>query len=189
MVMFPPTYAVDRRLLQRTLKVSRLVLLPALLLTWGPVARAQAAPDIAGVWKGTLVNLPLRPNATPVQVTMELGAVPTADGQCVPWKTTYSERDTVRATKNYRLCRGTGAQSLYVDEGDGVTLQTSLLGDVLVSSFKAGRVLLVTHLRVRGDTLEEEIITAEDLPATEGVVTMRSRSIQRLQLTRVRREI
>jgi hypothetical protein len=97
---------------------------------------------------------------------MELGALPTADGQCVPWKTTYSERDTVRATKDYRLCRGVGPQSLYVDEGGGVTLQTSLLGDVLVSSFKAGRVLLVTHLRVRGDTLEEEIITADDLPAT-----------------------
>ena len=167
--------------------VSRLVLLPVLLLTWGAAARAQAAPDLAGVWTGTLVNLPLRPNATPVQVTMELGALPTADGHCVPWKTTYRERDTVRATKDYRLCRGTGPQSLYVDEGGGVTLQTALLGDVLVSSFKAGRTLLVTHLRVRGDTLEEEIITADDLPATEGVVAMRSRGIQRLRLTRSRR--
>jgi hypothetical protein len=179
MVIFRPTYAMDRRLLQAVLL--------GLTLVWGRTAAAQSAPDISGHWKGTLVNLPGRPNATPVQVTMELGAIPVVDGACVPWKTTYSERDTVRATKDYRLCRGTGPQSLYVDEGDGVKLQTALLGDVLVSSFKAGRVLLVTHLRVRGDTLEEEIITADDLPATEGVVSMRSRAIQRLLLTRTPR--
>jgi hypothetical protein len=179
MVIFPPTYAMDHRMLQ--------VILVVLLLGWGRGAGAQSRPDIAGIWKGSLVNLPVRPNASPVQVTMELGAIPTDDGVCVPWKTTYSERDTVRATKDYRLCRGTGPQSLYVDEGDGVKLQTALLGDVLVSTFKAGRVLLVTHLRVRGDTLEEEIITADDLPASDGVVSMRSRGIQRLLLTRTRR--
>lgn len=150
------------------------------------VASPPIPPALAGTWKGTLVNLPGRPNAPVVSVTMELGAIPTADSSCVPWKTTYTERDTVRAVKDYRLCRGTGAKDLYVDEGGGVRLAAQLLGDVLTSAFKVGTSLLVTHLRVRGDTLEEEIISMTDKPATEGIVTMVATNIQRLRLTRVR---
>ena len=151
-----------------------------------PSTPGVSRPELAGTWKGTLVNLPGRPNAPVVSITMELGAIPTADSSCVPWKTTYTERDTVRAVKDYRLCRGTGAKDLYVDEGGGVRLAAQLLGDVLTSAFKAGTSLLVTHLRVRGDTLEEEIISITDKPATEGIVTMVATNIQRLRLTRVR---
>ncbi len=155
-----------------------------------PTLRAQSAvtpPDWAGRWRGTLVNLPRRPNASGVQVEVELGALPTADQQCVPWKTTYTERDTVRAVKDYRLCRGTGPADLYVDEGGDVRLPAQLLGDVLVSAFKTGSILLTSLLRLRGDTLEEEIFTIADKPATDGLVTMTARSVQRLTLTRVRR--
>jgi hypothetical protein len=152
-----------------------------------PVSSAAAAPPaLAGRWKGTLVNLPGRPNAPVVSVTMELGAIPTADSSCVPWKTTYAERDTVRGVKDYRLCRGMGPKDLYVDEGGGVRLAAQLLGDVLTSAFKVGTSLLVTHLRVRGDTLEEEILSIADKPATDGIVTMVATNIQRLRLTRVR---
>ncbi len=152
------------------------------------LANAQATfgepPRIGGAWRGTLTNYPTRPNAPQVTVTMELGDFPTADQQCVPWKTTYIERDTVRAVKDYRICRGTGAQDLVVDEGGGVRLKLSLLGGVLVSAFKSGPILLVTHLRVSGDVLEEEIITIEDQPGSDGLVTMRTRGIQRLRLER-----
>lgn len=160
-----------------------------LLLTVAPAHSVvtQPAPDLAGTWRGRLVNLPLRDNATVVDVTVELGALPMTDSTCVPWTTTYREQGTVRAVKNYRLCRGTGARSLYVDEGDGVTLKASLLGDVLVSTFKAGQTLLMTHLRVRGDTLTEEITTAVDQPSSAGVVSLDTRSIQRLVLVRQRR--
>ena len=144
-------------------------------------------PDWAGVWRGTLVNLPTRPNAPVVQVEVVLGALPAADKQCVPWKTTYTERDTVRAVKDYRLCRGTGAADLFVDEGGGVKLSAQLLGDVLVSAFKTGNILLTTQLRVRGDTLQEEIYSIADAPATDGLVTLTTRNVQRLTLTRVRR--
>lgn len=145
---------------------------------------AQAAPDWAGTWRGTLVNLPLRPGATVVNVTMELGALPTTDSTCVRWRTTYAERDTVRGVKDYRLCRGTGPADLYVDEGGGVRLAAQLLGDVLVSAFKVRDILLTTQLRVRGDTLEEEIFSIGDRPATDGLVTLTARSVQRLTLTR-----
>jgi hypothetical protein len=73
-----------------------------------------------------------------------------------------------------------------VDEGGGVVLPARLLGDVLVSAFKTGSLLLVTHLRVSGDTLTEEIMTIDDRPAADGLVMMRPRAIQRLLLTRER---
>lgn len=170
------------------MRLSILLLGVLSLIVHSRAVNAQAAsaepPRIGGTWRGTLTNYPARPNASQVTVTMELGDFPTTDHQCVPWKTTYSERDTVRGVKDYRICRGTGAQDLVVDEGGGVRLKASLLGGVLVSAFKTGPILLVTHLRVTGDVLEEEIITIDDQPGSDGLVTMRTRGIQRLRLER-----
>lgn len=152
-------------------------------------ARGQTTPpvpDLAGTWRGSLVNLPVRPNAPTVSVTREIGAFPTGNGQCTPWRTTYAERDTVRGVKDYRLCRGSGAGDLYLDEGGGVRLAVQLLGDVLVSAFKVGPLLLISQVRVRGDQLEEEIMTITDAPATDGLVTLTARGVQRLTLVRVR---
>lgn len=63
--------------------------------------------------------------------------------------------------------------------------EAQLLGDVLVSPFKFDDTLLISTLRFREDVLEEEIFTAEDLPARTGVQTMRARGLQRLTLRRV----
>ena len=144
---------------------------------------AQPLPDLAGTWEGTLVNLPSRVGAPTVAVTIELGAIPTATGQCAPWKTTYREAGVVRGVKDYR---GADAGELFVDEGNNVRLRATLLGDVLVSAFKVGSILLVTHLRVRGDTLEEEIVTIADAPATDSLVTLSARSVQRIVAVRRR---
>ena len=157
----------------------------ALIVVSRPLA-AQALPDLAGTWEGTLVNLPRREGAPTVNVTIELGSLPTTDGQCAPWKTTYREAGVVRGVKDYRICRGTGATDLFVDEGNNVRLRANLLGDVLVSAFKAGSILLMTHLRVRGDTLEEEIVTMADAPATDSLVTLSARSLQRIVAVRRR---
>ena len=165
-------------------------LLAVLLATVVPVVStplvAQPLPDLAGTWEGTLVNLPSRVGAPTVAVTIELGAIPTATGQCAPWKTTYREAGVVRGVKDYRICRGADAGELFVDEGNNVRLRATLLGDVLVSAFKAGSILLVTHLRVRGDTLEEEIVTIADAPATDSLVTLSARSVQRIVAVRRR---
>jgi len=169
-----------RTLLQGAWLAALVVVVP--LRTTG----AQARPDLAGTWRGTLVNYPARAGAATVDVTIELGALPQTDSACVPWKTTYREQGEVRGVKDYRLCRRAGPDDFAVDEGGGVVLPARLLGDVLVSAFKTGPLVLVTHLRVQGDTLTEEIMTIDDRPAADGLVTMRPRGIQRLVLTRQR---
>ena len=143
-------------------------LLAVLLATVVPVVStplvAQPLPDLAGTWEGTLVNLPSRVGAPTVEVTIELGAIPTATGQCAPWKTTYREAGVVRGVKDYRICRGADAGELFVDEGNNVRLRATLLGDVLV----------------------EEIVTIADAPATDSLVTLSARSVQRIVAVRRR---
>ena len=137
-----------------------------------------------GKWKGTLTNLPAIPGATPFDVTMEIGPFPMADGACGAWKTTYSEGGEVKSVKDYRLCRGTGASDLYIDEG-GVRLAVRIIGDALVCFFKADDVLVVSTMRLRGEVLEEEILTVDDKPAIKGVQPMVPKGIQRIELKRV----
>lgn len=148
------------------------------------IAPMQAPPSFTGTWKGTLINLPLKPEVPRVDVTMEIGPMPEVDHACTPWKTTYSQAGVVKQVKDYQLCRGAGANDLVIDEGDGVKLTARWVGDVLVSPFKYGNLLLMTETRVRGDVLEEEILTVDDRPATEGIVPLTPRSLQRLTLRR-----
>lgn len=139
----------------------------------------------AGRWHGTLVNLPARPNARTVEVTRTIGPLPVADSTCTTFRTEYREDGVLRGTKDYRLCRGAGATDWYVDEGDGTRLAAQWLGDVLVTPFKVDRLLLIAQTRVRGDAMDEEILTVDDQPATTGVLPLRARSLQRLELRRV----
>ena len=137
-----------------------------------------------GKWRGTLTNFPVRPNAPRVDVLMEIGAMPVVDNTCSMWRTTYSENGEVKAVKDYRFCRGVGADDLFVDEGDGIKLSARWLGDVLVTPFKYDNLLLMTTNRLRGEVLEQEIITVDDKPAIKGVQPMRARSIQRIEMRR-----
>lgn len=140
--------------------------------------------DFSGTWTGTLVNLPGRPDAPVVDVVREIGPLPDRPGACTPWKTTYREGGVVRQVKDYALCRDADGDGWTVDEGGGVRLPARFLGDVLVSAFKYGALILTVRTEMRDGVMEEDIITADDRPATEGIVTMRPRSIQRLRLTR-----
>jgi hypothetical protein len=149
-----------------------------------PLAAQTHQPDLSGVWQGTLRNVPGRADAVPVDVTMEIGPLPAADSACTPWRTTYAEGGTVRQVKDYHLCRGAGVDDLFLDEGDGTRLVARWLGDVLVTPFKSGDVLLVSSIRLRGVLLEEEILTVQDRPATQGVQALVPRGIQRLVLRR-----
>ncbi len=138
-----------------------------------------------GKWSGKLTNLPAKPNAPAVEVTREIGAFPAADNTCTMWKTTYSEGGVVKQVKDYKLCRGVGSADLFIDENNGIKLPAKLLGDSLVSPFKYDNTLLISTVRLRGDVLEEEIVTVDDKPATSGVLPMLAKGIQRLELRRV----
>jgi hypothetical protein len=76
-------------------------------------------------------------------------------GDCRTWRTRHYETGVAKGLKDYRLCP-TDSDRLFVDEGDGVTVDGKLLGDVLVSPFEYERTLLFTQNRVwrkvgRGD--------------------------------------
>lgn len=137
-----------------------------------------------GKWTGKLTNLPARPGAVPVDVELEIGAFPKTDNTCTVYKTTYSEAGTVRSVKDYKLCRGNSADEIYIDEGP-VKLTAKLIGDALVTPFKADDILLVSTKRLRGEVLEEEILTVDDKPAVKGVQAMLAKGIQKIELRRV----
>lgn len=148
----------------------------------------EAKPMIAkweGTWKGDLTNLPARPDAPKVEVTMEIGSFPSVDGACTKWASTYSEAGEKKAVKDYKLCRGNGVNDVYIDEGGGVRLPVRFIGDAMVSTFKYNETLLISTMRLRGELLEHEILTADDKPATGGVVSMIPKGVQRIELRRV----
>jgi len=82
--------------------------------------------------------------------------MPQADHTCATWRTTYRQGGEVKGVKDYQLCRGDGADDFFVDEG-GVKLAARWIGDALVSPFKAGSLLLVSTVRLRGDVPEERL--------------------------------
>jgi len=138
-----------------------------------------------GKWSGKLTNLPVKPGAPQVDVTMEIGAFPVKGQACGTWKTTYSEAGTVKQVKDYKICRGSGADDIYIDEGGGIKLTVRIIGDSLVAPFKYDQILLVSTMRLRGEVLEDEILTVDDKPSVNGVQPMLAKGIQRIELRRV----
>jgi hypothetical protein len=148
--------------------------------------KSLAPPNWAGKWRGSLTNFSLRAGAVAIEVTMEIGAFPVADNACTQFRSTFAEDGKVRQVKDYRLCRGKGADDLFIDEGsNGIKLTARLIGDTLVSPFKYDNLLLISSMRLHGDVLEEDILTVDDQPAVKGVLALRPRGIQRITLKRV----
>ncbi|CAF3021304.1 unnamed protein product, partial [Rotaria sp. Silwood2] len=143
-------------------------------------------PKWNGTWYGSLTNYPTRPESSPMDVLMEIGPHPTSDNTCGMWRNTYTQNGQVQQVKDYRLCRGQGADDLFFDEGNGITLDARWIGDVLVTPFKYDNTLLVSCTRLIGDILQEEILIIDDKPAIKGPLSMRARSIQRLDVKRVK---
>lgn len=159
--------------------------LAAALLAAGPAVAADSG--WTGRWRGVLENYPGRPGTERIDVEFEAGPMPQREGDCTTWRTHYRHDGQLRQTKDYRLCRLAGDGEFVVDEGDGIKLPTRLLGGVMYSVFKVGDVLLTVITRRRGDTIEQEIVTATDRPAGAGVETLHPRSVQRMTLRRAPR--
>ncbi|MEZ4423644.1 MAG: hypothetical protein R3E98_09550 [Gemmatimonadota bacterium] len=114
----------------------------------------------------------------------EIGPWPTVPGACTPWRTTYQEGGVVRQVKDYQVCLADEPDGYTIDEGAGVRLDARWLDDVLVSVFKVDALLLTVTTRVRGSTLEEEIVTAPDPDGGSGIRSLSATGIQRLVLRR-----
>ncbi|CAF3153893.1 unnamed protein product [Rotaria sp. Silwood2] len=143
-------------------------------------------PNWNGTWHGSLINYPTRSESSPVDVLTEIGPYPTSDNTCAMWRNTYLQDGKVQGVKDYRLCRGQGADDLVIDEGNGVKLETRWIGDVLVTSFKYDNLLFISSTRLHGDILQEEILIIDDKPAIKGPLSMHARSIQRIETKRVK---
>lgn len=161
----------------------RLTLMSVLLAAAQPALALD--PSWTGTWRGVLENHPAKPGAERIDVTFEAGKLPEKEGDCTVWRTRYLAGTETRHLKDYRLCRLVGDGEYTVDEGDGIKLPTRLLGDTLYAIFKFDNHLLTVITRKRGDALEQEIISADDQPASKGVVTLHPRSVQRSRLHRV----
>ncbi|CAF2637920.1 unnamed protein product [Rotaria sp. Silwood2] len=143
-------------------------------------------PNWNGTWHGSLINYPTRSESSPVDVLTEMGPYPTSDNTCAMWRNTYLQDGKVQGVKDYRLCRGQGADDLVIDEGNGVKLETRWIGDVLVTPFKYDNLLFISSTRLHGDILQEEILIIDDKPAIKGPLSMHARSIQRIETKRVK---
>ncbi|CAF1316721.1 unnamed protein product [Didymodactylos carnosus] len=125
-------------------------------------ASGMGQTDWTGTWHGATEAYPEGQLGHGWNVTFIIGPYPMTDETCTIWN------------------------NLYVDEGSGATAAVQWINDILVSSFKFNGVFAVATMRIRGDTLEEEIIIADDKPAAENIlVSMRAQSINLKKMKRI----
>ncbi len=143
-----------------------------------------------GTWHGVIEVHPEGQLGHGWNKTIVIGPYPMTDETCTIWKSTFTEHGVLQLIKDYRFCRGRDATDLYIDEGSGATLAVQWINDVLISPFKYNGVFTVSTLRIRGDTLEEEIIIADDKSGAENfVVSMRAQSIHLIKMKRITNEV
>jgi hypothetical protein len=146
--------------------------------------------DWTGTWHGVIEAYPEGQLGDGWHKTFVIGSYPMADETCTIWNSTFTEHGVLQLIKDYRFCRGRGATDLYIDTGSGATLAVQCFNDILVSPFKSKDVFTVCSMRMRGDTLEEEIIIADDKPGAENsFVSMRAQSIHLIKMKRINNQV
>ncbi len=155
-------------------------------LGWPFSASGLVQTNWTGTWHGVIEAYPEGQLGDGWHKTLVIGTYPMTDETCTILSSTFTEHGVLQLTKDYRLCRGHGATDLYIDEGTGGVLTVQWINDVLIASFKYKGLFTVSSLRMRGDTLEEEIIIAEDKPTTENKVeSIRTQSIHLIKMKRI----
>jgi hypothetical protein len=128
------------------------------------------------------------PEAGPahLEMTLELGPFPTVNNNCTLWRGTYRREGKVEVIKDYRLCRRNSDKDLFTDERNGIILDTQWIGGELVTPYKADNVFYIAINRMRGDILEEEILTVNDREENQGVQSLRTQAVYRTEMKRVK---
>ncbi len=172
--------------------------LHATAITAQTTPRAAAPESWIGFWRGTLTNfgggdsVKLR-----VPVTMEIAS--TAIRGRLKWRTVYNG-DTTRSMKDYSLIVLDSAAGRYAtDENNGILIDETLTGGILVSVFQVGDQLIENRIGVQGDSLVQDLIFWKSTPirSVQGagpngekgtpVLSFRVSGRQRLALARDRR--
>ena len=152
---------------------------------WPASASGLVQIDWTGTWHGTIETYPEGQVGQGWHKTMIIGSYPMTDETCTTWNSTFTEHGVVRLTKDYRFCRGRNATDLYVDAGSAGTLTVQQFNGAFVAPFKHMGLFTVSTLRIRGDTLEEEILMVDDKPgAKDTLVSMRALSVHLIKMKR-----
>ena len=133
-----------------------------------------------------MIIYPPEAGPTNLEVTLKLGPFPTVDNNCTMWHSTFRREGKVEAIKDYRLCRRNSDEDLFTDERNGIILDTQWIGGILATPYKADNVFYMAVTRMRGDILEDEIMTVNDTMASQGVQSLRTKVIYRTEMKRVK---
>lgn len=146
---------------------------------------AQIPSSWSGTWRGPLANLPLNAKSRAVETTLEIGAMP-KEGECTTWRSTFTTPGKDPVVKAFKLCREEGYEHYRFELDDGYKLKARFVGGVLSVPHKYRSVVLIQMIRLRGDTLEQEILTAADRPEAEaGPQSLETMGLQRITFQRV----
>jgi hypothetical protein len=171
--------------------------LTATVLTAHSARAQQRFPDAwLGNWSGTLTTLS-PPDSVRNQIPISLLIAKEPNGSGHVWRTVFNA-DTVRGVRPYRLIAEDPAKGMYAtDEGNGILLDDTQIGNTLTSVFRVGPRVLHSTYSLRGDTLTHQL-TWWDTTATrsvkgsganseggEPVTSYRVRGMQRAVMTRV----
>jgi hypothetical protein len=153
---------------------------------WPMDASGTVQTNWTGTWHGMLEAYPEGEVGAGWNSRWEIGTYPRVDNSCTIWRIIYTVNGTVQATKDNRFCRGRGSDDLFIAEGGGGKVAVQWINDMLVSAFKHTGVFAVARMRMRGDTLEEQILTTDDNPGIENVVvSVRAHSIHSIRMKRM----
>lgn len=144
--------------------------------------KATLPAEWHGEWVGELILLGAEGKTTKVPLTLRIK--PLDGGGGWTWKASYGgDRPTV---KDYKLMPGEKPGRFQIDEGGGVVLDARLDGEVMLSTFGVGEIVLTARYELRGRSLHFEVTSARK---TGGKLTGEVQSyeitvVQRAELTR-----
>ena len=137
-----------------------------------------------GMWYGEIAAYPEGAPGNGWNVTMRIVLYPRTVNSCTTWSSIFTEHSVVKLTKDYRFCRGPGAEDFYIDEGTSKAAGRRI-HNIFVSGMKVDGLHATVTLRMRGGVLVEEIVMTDDpvvenksilvsaLPRTLNVKTLR----------------
>lgn len=141
-----------------------------------------------GVWSGSLQSV-----GADTLTTMHLEVAPLDEQPGATWRITYGDGRNA-SVRDYRMIPGAAADRFYIDENNGILIDTRLAGDTLHSAFMMAESLAFATYRLHEETIEFEIsifstvgpreTTAGDEPNQVTVTSYHPMALQRATLQR-----